>query len=472
MVIDPLAITIEPLQLFRVIAKLPGAFFLDTAQPGGDNQFSFMGFQPRMQLRISADSGLWLDGRRVSTLPSPLDFVDLLLEQQRTVPVAREIPFAGGVVLAISYEAKNWVESLPDPPGEQPTTPRLAAAVYDSVIAYSHRSRSYVLASWKLSPAALRDQARMIESLARSAGEPRDQAGGEADPGTEVKVNMSREQYLAKVRRVREYISMGDVYQVNLCQRFRTGRPRDSAKFYTRLRQVQPVPYGFYLDLGDFQIAGNSPERFLRRRGEQLATCPIKGTWSRRAGIDDASAIAQLKGSRKDAAEHVMIVDVERNDLGRVCRTGTVHVEALARPISLSTLYHLESMVAGKLPAGISVADILRATFPSGSITGAPKIRAMEIIAELEPEPRGFYTGAVGYLDQSGDFELAMAIRTAIVDQQSVTYSAGGGIVADSIPELEFEECLLKAKAFFSSLGCRPSGNQLDAPELVISRLP
>lgn len=453
MVIHPLPITLEPQELFRVISELPGAFFLDTGRPGGTDLFSFMGFRPRMQLRIGADRSARIDGNRIDCPHFPLAILDCLIERPRAAGPRLPVPFAGGLLVALGYEAKNWIEDLPDPPAGESEWPALAAALYDFVVCYSHRARKYLLASWHLSPASLRKQAASIEELAQAAQARTWDPDGSARGAYSLRSNMTRGEYLDRVERIKRYIENGEVYQVNFCQQFKADISQPLANIYLRMRRSQPVPFGFYANWGDFEMAANSPERFLRKKGRWLTTCPIKGTRGRSGVGSQAAEIGALRADPKEAAEHVMIVDVERNDLGRVCATGSVRVRKLAHPRTFSLLYHLESVIEGRIAEGLALSEILRATFPSGSVTGAPKIRAMEIIAELEPDRRGFYTGAFGYLDHSGNFDLAMGIRTVAVRGARATYGAGGGIVADSIPEREYEECLVKARAFFLGLG-------------------
>jgi anthranilate/para-aminobenzoate synthase component I len=256
------------------------------------------------------------------------------------------------------------------------------------------------------------------------------------------------------VHRILEYLAAGDAYQVNLTQPFTAPLVGPASALFARLARLHPTPYAAYFDAGDFQVVANSPELLLRRRGSRLETRPIKGTSARSEHpARDAASSQGLMESAKDRAEHVMIVDLERNDLGRVCEPGSVVVERLLALESHPTVHHLVSTVSGRLAGGMELAEILRAIFPGGSITGAPKVRAMEIIAELEGAARGVYTGALGLFDPAGDLELALPIRTAVVRDGVVTYHAGGGIVADSDPERELAESWLKTAALRRALG-------------------
>lgn len=265
--------------------------------------------------------------------------------------------------------------------------------------------------------------------------------------------DFSREEYLAAVRRCKDYISVGDVYQVNLAQRFTAAVRDDPREIYGRLQKQTPAAYGAYLDFGDFQIISNSPELFLRveplpDRRRRVITRPIKGTRPRLPGMD-----IELRDSPKDQAELAMIVDLERNDLGRVCEIGSVKVIEPRIIETHPTVYHGVATIEGILREDVTVVDLLRATFPSGSVTGAPKIRAMQIIDELEPVRRGPYCGAIGYIAADGSMEFNVAIRTMIVKDGLVHIPVGGGIVADSDPEAEYEETLVKAKAMFAAVG-------------------
>ncbi|HRZ08992.1 MAG TPA: aminodeoxychorismate synthase component I, partial [Gemmatimonadales bacterium] len=268
----------------------------------------------------------------------------------------------------------------------------------------------------------------------------------------------TRDEYLRAVERVRQYILAGDIFQANLSQRFEAPWPGDPFDFYRRLTAVNPAPFAAYFQGTGFAVASASPERFLRVDPDgRVETRPIKGT--RRRGetpAEDRRLADELLASEKDRAENVMIVDLLRNDLSKVCQPGSVEVPALCALESHPTVHHLESIVTGRLEEGRTAADLLRAAFPGGSITGAPKVRAMEILAELEPVARGVYCGAIGWMSVTGAMDTGIAIRTVTLQDGRATFHAGGGIVADSVPALEYQETLDKAAGIRSAFEAAP----------------
>ncbi|MGA2583697.1 MAG: anthranilate synthase component I family protein, partial [Tepidisphaeraceae bacterium] len=275
---------------------------------------------------------------------------------------------------------------------------------------------------------------------------PRSTGGGDKAP---LRSNFSREQYLAAVDRVLNYISAGDVFQVNLAQRFTAGLTTHPANIYRDLIRQSPALYGAYLGFGDFALISNSPELFLHVTPDRrIITRPIKGTRPIGPGMEE-----QLRDSIKDQAELNMIIDLERNDLGRVCEIGSVRVTQPRIIESHPTVYHGVATIEGRLRADVGFVDLLAAMFPGGSVTGAPKIRAMQIIDELEPHRRGPYCGAIGWLDSTGEIQFNVAIRTMIAKSGQIHIPVGGGIVADSDPMEEYEETLVKAKAMFDAVG-------------------
>ena len=319
----------------------------------------------------------------------------------------------GTAIGYFGYDLKNFVEKLPAKAVDDLGLPDLWFGFYDAPVTFQSKT--------EISPTA----------TTPAAGYPS---------------NFTRESYRQAVRRAKEYIAAGDIYQVNLSQRFQCSVNAPAPEVYLALRAANPAPYCAYLDLGDAQILSSSPECFLKLDGRQVITRPIKGTRPRSVNP------AELLASPKDNAELLMITDLERNDLGRVCEFGSVHVPELVRVESFATVHHLVATVAGTLRREVSHVDCIRACFPGGSITGAPKIRAMEIIDELEPHARGIYTGAIGYFGPDGQSHFNIAIRTAVQQGRRLTFQAGGGIVADSDPDAEYEETLAKAQGIFNAL--------------------
>ncbi|MFH1485142.1 MAG: aminodeoxychorismate synthase component I, partial [Chloroflexota bacterium] len=265
--------------------------------------------------------------------------------------------------------------------------------------------------------------------------------------------NFEHRAYIGAVERAREYICAGDIFQVNISQRFDAPLSIPPYDLYRELRAINPAPFACYLNLDEVAVVSSSPERFLRLSGDRVETRPIKGTRPRgKTPSEDELMAQQLAASAKDKAEHVMIVDLERNDIGRVCRYGTVRVGELMALEKYATVFHLTSTVEGRLRREKGRIDLLKACFPGGSITGAPKVRSMEIIEELEPTKRSVYTGSIGYLSFSGDMDLNIAIRTILMTQGRAYFQVGGAIVYDSEPEAEYQETLDKAKALIQAV--------------------
>jgi para-aminobenzoate synthetase component 1 len=296
----------------------------------------------------------------------------------------------------------------------------------------------------------------ILEAARPATGRSTADAGRKAERNPRWVSNLTRREYVAAVNRALAYIAAGDIYQVNLSQRFEARWGGAALDFHLALRSRSPSRYGCFLDLGGKRaVCSVSPELFLRRRGRKVLTRPIKGTRPRgRTPEEERRLAAELKDSPKERAELNMIVDLERNDLGRVCEYGSVRVESAGELERHPTVWHRVATVSGRLREACGTSELLAATFPGGSVTGAPKLRAMEIIEDLDPARRGLYCGALGWLGADGDLELNLAIRTALADREhsKVFYQAGGGLVADSEPEREYEETLIKAAAFFEAL--------------------
>jgi para-aminobenzoate synthetase component 1 len=366
-----------------------------------------------------------------------------------------------------SYDLCHFIERLPAAAVDDLHLPDCYLAFYDAVVAFDHREgKSYLIATGFPELAEGRRQRRAAEKMQELKSRvlnftPPSEAGVKAAGGNVLlKSNFSHEAYLAAVATAREYICAGDIFQVNLSQRFEADLSISSYELNNRLRKINPAPFASYFNFDGVSIVGASPERFLKVRGDRVETRPIKGTRPRGKTPEEDRALAQeLLSSVKDRAENMMIVDLERNDIGRVCRYGTVKVTELAALETYPTVFHLTSTVEGRLSAGKSRIDLLKATFPGGSITGAPKVRAMEIIDELEPTRRSVYTGSLGYLGFSGDMDLDIVIRTMLVKEGRAYFQVGGAVVYDSEPEAEYLETLDKGRALIQALRLSPQAD-------------
>jgi para-aminobenzoate synthetase component 1 len=449
----------------RLLAAFPGAFWLDSGNlPGRLGRFSFLGADPFQRLEVRNGNTLDTDCRTGTTVVAPgkefFPRIDAVLNRWRREKTTARLPFEAGLVGWFGYELGHLIEHF-----RQTTVNDLGLAdavlcAHDVVLAIDHRDEEAFIVSTGLPESGsasirrARERLAWMEGvLAAAAAAPRPAPApitGTARPES----NFSHREYLAAVNRILAYIRAGDIYQVNLSQRFTVpfgGSPWD---FYLRLRELSPAPFGAFIAAGESTIMSNSPERYLLIAGDYIETRPIKGTRPRgQTPAADEALIAELQNSAKDRAEHVMIVDLERNDLGRVARYGSVQVPEMEIIETYANVHHLVSTVAARVAADKSTMDCVRNSFPGGSITGAPKIRAMEIIDELEPTCRGVYTGSIGYIDFSGDLDLNIAIRTAIHHRNRLYFQVGGGIVADSDPEQEYEETLTKALSFLRALG-------------------
>ena len=362
------------------------------------------------------------------------------------------LPFQGGLIGYLAYDLAPRIEAIPQSfPGSSPI-PALRFGLYDTFVLVDHqrdRAKLWGLDLLGEGSKALTDRldqwtADLARPLVESVLVP---------SSGRVVADQSRGEYLARVARAIEYIRAGDIFQVNLSQRFTAETRGDPLEIDARLRSTSPAPYSAFLRWGDYAILSASPELFFETEGHRIVTRPIKGTRPRRADPEEDLAMrAALIASAKDEAELTMIVDLERNDLGRVCDFGSVQVVEARAIESFRTVHHTVATVEGRLRAGVGPIDVIRALFPGGSITGAPKIRAMEIIDELEPCGRGVYTGSIGYWSANGRSAFNIAIRTIVCDHGRATYHVGGGIVADSDPEQEYQETLDKGRALFEAL--------------------
>jgi para-aminobenzoate synthetase component 1 len=447
-----------PLARFALFAGEPYAALLDSAKRMDRlGRYSFLAVDPFSVLEAK-DGRVALDGRSFEGDP-----FEVLRERLAAFPLMHRDglpPFQTGAVGFLSYDLCHHLERLPRPLGDDMRFPDLALGFYDVVAAWDHSGRrAFVLSSgWpEPDPAARRKRAvQRAEWLGEELSRAPVGSGVAVRHGVpDIRSNFERSDYERAVQRVIDYILAGDIFQANMTQRFRARMPDGLTPFdlYRRLMAINPAPFAAYLNFGGTAIASASPERFLSLRNGWVETRPIKGTRPRgKTPQEDERLAAELLASEKDNAENVMIVDLLRNDLSRVCRDGSVNVPDLCVLETYATVFHLVSTVVGQMRPGLSAVDLLRASFPGGSITGAPKIRAMEIIAELEPTQRGPYCGSVGWFGFDGAMDTSITIRTYAIKDGWATFQAGGGIVADSDPAAEYEESLAKAHALIAAL--------------------
>ena len=413
--------------LIERFGQLRLSFVLDSAQANdGLGDWSFFGAEP------------------FETITGSLE--DLRAAMSRfQVPSHSEIPFVGGAVGYLSYDYGRRLETIPAMARDDRGIPDLHFGLYDGVAALNQRTGQLFLIGQNFQGNA----ESVIEHLRAIVETPNTFAELNSPPQHGLwQWNLTKVDFCAAVQDVRDYIASGDVYQVNLSQRARCAYQGDAQSLYKALRQGNPAPYGAYLDLGSWQLISTSPEQFLRKQGRHLETRPIKGTRPRGLTPEEDQVMeAELRASEKDRAELLMIVDLERNDLGRVAEFGSVHVEGLYGLERYARVIHQTARVKATLAEGKDIFDALNALFPGGSITGAPKIRAMEIIEELEPTRRGAYCGSIGYIGFDGNAEFNIAIRSLHLKDGFLDYQVGGGIVWDSEPEAEYQETLDKARA-------------------------
>ena len=435
--------------LFETVADLPWAVFLDS---GGhhltQSRYDIIAAEPHTTL---VTRGKLTEIRSDAIELSREDPLVLLRQYLEFDPAAAcDLPFTGGALGYFSYDLGRRFERLPAFAEDAEKMPEMAVGIYDWAVVVDHLDKR----SWLVAQGRRADtKARWTELVARFSAAPVERARVPFRITAPLASNLARERYATAFRRVLDYIHAGDCYQINLAQRFAAPAAGDPWLAYQALRVINPAPYAAYLNTPHGQILSASPARFLKLERGSVETKPIKGTRPR-AGHPrvDAELAAELKASEKDRAENVMIVDLLRNDLSKNCELGSVKVTKLFEVESFATVHHLVSTVTGTLRQGRDALDLLRGCFPGGSITGAPKLRAMQIIEELEPDRRGVYCGAIGYIGCDGNMDLNIAIRTLVYAGGSIRFWAGGGIVADSRLEDEYQETFDKAAAMLKLL--------------------
>jgi para-aminobenzoate synthetase component I len=462
-----------PAEALRAFADLPYPLLLESATGDPrDGRYSYLMADPFSVLRERMDDVA--SGQRAAAVAlgaDPFERLRGLLAAHRLPSLPGLPPFQGGAAGYFGYDLGRCLERLPRHRQDDLELPDIVIGLYDWTIAWDHLlGRCWLISTGRpASGVAAGRRARFRGAMvherlreSRSVEVEQTTRAPAANPAAPlhpvpghrgVCSNFSRDGYLEAVQRVREYILAGDIFQANLSQRLQAPISGSALSLYMRLRERSPAPYAAYLDFGDAFLVSSSPELFLRLRGSSVETQPIKGTSPRSTDpLEDASRVAALERSEKDRAENVMIVDLLRNDLSRVCKDDSVEVPRLCGIESHGPVHHLVSTVIGELRSGCDAIDLLRASFPGGSITGAPKIRAMEVIAELEPTQRGPYTGSLGFIGFDGTMETSIVIRTFVISKGVAYFQAGGGIVVDSEPAREYQETLDKAAGLIAAV--------------------
>jgi len=449
-----------PVSAYLKLAPLEPRFLLESVEGGAYlARYSFLGFGAVTQVRLD-DSGMRLDGEPRPLPGSTTELLDILREMLAATPtlapVVDGLPFSGGLVGIAGYDLVRYFERLthaPDGPAV-PNSPQAAYVAADSLLVFDHLTRRIALLHAGSDAERVRLRAEVISLLRGPLP-----AGCDGAHYSEPSQSLSKDEFMAAVERSKEYIASGDIYQIVLSVRFAGTHQLSPFETYRALRLLNPSPYMFFFDLGDLQVVGSSPEALVKCHGGHASLRPIAGTRPRgRDNDEDVAHERSLLADEKENAEHVMLVDLARNDLGRVAAAGTVYVDPYRSIERYSHVMHIVSGVQGELADGKDAFDLFAAAFPAGTLVGAPKVRAMELIDEMEPARRGVYAGTVGYFGKGGDMDHAIAIRTLVFSKDRYSFQAGAGIVADSKPLTEYEEVLAKSAILRRALAIAEEG--------------
>jgi anthranilate synthase component 1 len=457
-----LADTLTPVSAYLRLRRESTMSFLLESVEGGERfaRYSFIGRNPAATLRCTGRTTVVTENGLVHE--STEDFftlIDRMIRRFRQPTIPSLPRFTGGVVGCIGYDAVRFIESIPDAHCSTSPLPDSVMGLFTSIVAFDHLKHHVTLIhNTQIDPSTtLRQQyddaLAQIDQLEQAIFTPIDRPSVFRADINHIDRETSKEQFVTNVHVAKKHISDGDIFQVVLSQRASCAYTGDLFNVYRALRLINPSPYLYYLDFGDAKIIGSSPEILVRKEEDIAEIDPIAGTRSRGAtNEEDRQMEFELLADEKERAEHVMLVDLGRNDLGRVCEPGTVNVDQLMAVVRYSHVMHLASRVVGKVTASTPCIEVLRAAFPAGTVSGAPKIRAMQIIDALEQSRRGMYAGGVGYFDFSGNMDTCIAIRTIIATEERLYFQAGAGIVADSIPEREYDETVHKARVLVEAL--------------------
>ncbi|SHF03834.1 aminodeoxychorismate synthase, subunit I [Marinitoga hydrogenitolerans DSM 16785] len=446
--IEKIETQLKLLDIFAALKNRKNTVFLDSQKDKNRlGKYSFLGLYPFLIFKVKNNKIIIEKDRKINEYYAQDPFLELKkLLDQYNVENNTHLPFIGGAMGYIGYDSNKYLEEIKINSIDDVNIYDIYMAFYDSVIIYDHMNEEMFLSSLNI------EKHEKIKGLIEKAKKFNYKKKNRY-LNINIKFNMTKDYYLKSIEKIKDYIYQGDVYQVNFTQRIEVDLIKKPEEVFFDLRVINPAPFASYIDTGEFQIISCSPERFIRLKNNIVETRPIKGTRPRGKNekINEYNK-KELLNSAKDKAELLMIVDLERNDLSKVCIPGTVKVPELFVLEEYATVYHLVSTVVGKLDKNNNAIDLIKATFPGGSITGAPKIRAMEIIDELEPTQRNIYTGSIGYIGFDNVMDLNIVIRTIVCKEQKAYAQFGGGIVWDSNPIEEYEESLTKGKALIEGL--------------------
>jgi len=461
-ILEEIKLTCSPEKVFCAFKDEEGSIFLDSGMDHKkQGRFSFIVSDPFLVFKSKNRKIEVFENGKLSKLEgNPLNILKGFFYKYRVKPVPGLPTFTSGAVGYFGYDLGWQLERLPNIAVDDLSLYDIHLGFYDWVLIFDNFKKKCYISSTglpeqdpHLRQILAKERIKAIKSKLRLLKSDESQPLITSNDVPLLSSNLKKSSYLSAIEKIKKHIAAGDIYQANMSQRFTTELKKDPYELYMKLRSINPAPFASFLNLGDLVIASASPERFLRISGRDVATRPIKGTRPRGGdALKDRHFKKELLSSEKDRAELVMIVDLERNDLGRVCDYGSVRVEKLIALEKYATVFHLVSTIRGRLHKNKDHIDCIKSCFPGGSITGAPKIRAIEILEELEPTKRGIYTGSIGYLGFNQETDLNIVIRTMVIRNNKVHFQVGGGIVADSVPENEYQETLDKAEAIIKTL--------------------
>jgi para-aminobenzoate synthetase component 1 len=436
---------IEPSVLFNTFYKGENSIWLDSSLHNKFGRYSIMAFDADTIFKSTGEN-IEIEYKDVKTNKKGnpiLEFYKLFEENK--AENATQLPFGAGALGYLSYDLAWQIEKLPDLAKKQIDIPDIYFCFYSWAFIYDHLENRLFL--------TYIDGKVDVDYIFSKLPDKKEFTPAKVY-SSKLDSCFNKEEYIKLVKRIKDYIKEGDIYQANLSNRYFCKIFSSPIEVYYRLRELNPAPFSAFLDFGDFHVLSSSPERFILTKDKYIETRPIKGTRKKGSNITENECLkTELLNSVKDRAELLMIIDLERNDLGKICKAGSVKVPQLYTVEEYATVNHLVSTVTGNLCDDIGINEIIKAVFPGGSITGAPKIRAMEIIEELEMYKRNVYTGSIGYISYCGDMDMNIAIRTIVINKNMAFYNVGGGIIWDSVPEDEYYETLYKGQALYKTLG-------------------